>query len=338
MAAPGFSFQSQTAARLANPALRAALSKYARRRLPPGEVEDLVQNTLICALASSGAPSDDGEFQRWVHGIARHKIADSYRRRGRLPTLVSDPDAGTSDFGPETRELAEWIESELPASEGADTTLRWLLRESDGESLDEIARDARLPAPRVRQRVSRLRRHFHSRWLALGATGFALLLAAGFVLRAERKSTPAPSIVRESASPLERARRLRKYALEKCAEAAYSDCVVALDQAQTLDPLGDEASAVRDARKAAASSASGAPTPPESPRGAEPKSEPKRKTLPQAPSKQPAQKPVPNSTPFSKLQEPSWLPAETNLAPPSKGKPKATALPPGMQQGLEPKN
>ncbi|MET0795412.1 MAG: sigma factor, partial [Polyangiaceae bacterium] len=79
MAAPAFSIPNQNRARLADRGLREALLKYARRRLPPGEVDDLVQNTLTEALASANAPSDDGEFQRWVHGIARHKIADSYR-------------------------------------------------------------------------------------------------------------------------------------------------------------------------------------------------------------------------------------------------------------------
>ncbi len=202
MAAPVFSVHSQNAARLADPALRQALLRYARRRLPAAEVEDLVQNTLTDALVSANAPSDDGEFQRWLHGIARHKIADGYRRRGRLPILDSDVDAKAGDAFAETAELTQWIERELPKTDGANATLHWLLRESDGESLDEIARDAALPAPRVRQRVSRLRRHFHARWLSLGAAGLILLLAAGLLLRRTRAPSSVPPIARESASPL----------------------------------------------------------------------------------------------------------------------------------------
>jgi RNA polymerase sigma-70 factor (ECF subfamily) len=185
---------------LADPALREALLRYARRRLPPGEVDDLVQNTLTDALTASNAPDDDADFQRWVHGIARHKIADIYRRRGRLPLLDPDLDAKFSDPGPATGELTQWIEKELPKTDGAEATLHWLLREGDGESLDEIARDAELPAPRVRQRVSRLRRHLHSRWLALGAAGLALLLCAGALLHALREIEPkAPAIARDTA-------------------------------------------------------------------------------------------------------------------------------------------
>jgi DNA-directed RNA polymerase specialized sigma24 family protein len=205
MAAPAFSILNQNTARLADPALREALLQYARRRLPPGEIEDLVQNTLTEALVSSNAPSDHSDFQRWIHGIARHKVADSYRRRGRLPVLIADVDAKPGDAAAAPSELAQWIESELPKTDGAHATLHWLLRESDGESLDEIARDAALPAPRVRQRVSRLRRHFHARWLALGAAGLLLLLAMGLLLHGTREASSVPPIARESAAPLESA-------------------------------------------------------------------------------------------------------------------------------------
>jgi RNA polymerase sigma factor (sigma-70 family) len=255
MAAPAFSIQGQNATRVADPALREGLVKYARRRLPPGEVEDLVQNTLTEALLAANAPSDHTDFRRWVHGIARHKIADSYRRRGRLPILSADVDQSAAEASPTTSELSQWIESELPKTEGAQTTLHWLLREGDGESLDEIARDVDLPAPRVRQRVSRLRRHLHARWLALGAAGLLLLVGTGALLhRALQPAVAPPSIAREPSSPLERARVLRQNGLQRCAVGAYPECIAALDQARELDPRGESASAIREARDAAANS------------------------------------------------------------------------------------
>ena len=271
MAAPAFSIQSQNATRLADPALREGLLKYARRRLPPAEVEDLVQNTLTEALVAANAPSDHTDFRRWVHGIARHKIADSYRRRGRLPTPSADLDQSAAEPNPPISELSQWIETELPKTEGAQATLHWLLREGDGESLDDIARDVDLPAPRVRQRVSRLRRHFHARWLALGAAGLLMMIGGGSLLqRALRPAVVPPSIAREPSSPLERARVLRQDALQRCADGAYPECIAALDQARALDPSGEHASAIREARAAAANSdrpitipnlpASGAPT------------------------------------------------------------------------------
>jgi RNA polymerase sigma factor (sigma-70 family) len=201
MAVPAFLVTDQQAARLADPALREALLKFARRRLPPGEVDDLVQNTLADALTSTSAPSEEADFRRWIRGIARHKIADAYRRRGRLPSLVTEVDGSAADPGPAAGELTQWIERELPKTEGAQATLHWLLRESEGETLDDIARDAALPAPRVRQRVSRLRRHFQTRWLALGAAGLALLIAAGFLFQARHGSPGVPTIARETIAP-----------------------------------------------------------------------------------------------------------------------------------------
>ncbi len=79
MAAPAFLGLDPNTARLADPALREALLRSARSRLSSGEVDNLVQNTLTDALAASNTPLGDDDFQRWVHGIARHKIADIYR-------------------------------------------------------------------------------------------------------------------------------------------------------------------------------------------------------------------------------------------------------------------
>jgi hypothetical protein len=44
-------------------------------------------------------------------------------------------------------------------------TMGWLAREAAGERLDELAREASLPAATVRQRVSRMRRWLRKRWL-----------------------------------------------------------------------------------------------------------------------------------------------------------------------------
>jgi RNA polymerase sigma factor (sigma-70 family) len=262
MAAPAFAQQNRQSARVADPALREALLKFARRRLPAGEVDDLVQNTLADALGAANAPSEETAFRRWVQGIARNKIADLYRRRGRLPPIDGDLDESASEPAAETGELVQWIERELPKTDGAEATLHWLLRESEGETLDEIAREAALPAPRVRQRVSRLRRHFQTRWLALGAAGLGLLIAAGFLYREWAQPETAPiAITPEQATPEDRARALRDGALEHCAQAQYQECLLELDQAKALDPIGEQASAVQAARAAAARALTPTPDP-----------------------------------------------------------------------------
>ena len=275
MAAPARSVPNEATTRLADPALREALVQYARRRLPPGEVEDLVQNTLTEALVASNAPSGESEFLRWVRGIARHKVADSYRRRGRLPVLDAEMDAKQAPPAHGTEELEQWILRELPKTDNAQATLHWLLRESDGESLDDIARDAALPPPRVRQRVSRLRRHFHARWLALGAAGLALLIGVGLLFHYAKRPVTVPPIAQEPVKPLERVRGIRQRALERCAAGAFDECVARLDEAKLLDPLGDSASVVQDARAAAMRAAQPAPSPPPSNTAPETKAVPK---------------------------------------------------------------
>lgn len=297
MAAPAFSMQNQNAVLLSDPALREGLLKFARRRLPPSEVEDLVQNTLTEALSAASPPRDPAEFRRWVHGIARHKIADNFRRRGRQPVPSADMDQNAAEPDPSITELGQWIESELPKTDQAEATLDWLLREGDGETLDEIARDAELPAPRVRQRVSRLRRHLHARWLALGAAGLLSLLGVGALLRrAMQPAVSPPSIARESFTPLERARALRQKALEQCAAGAYPECIAALDRAKALDPNGENARAISEARAAAAS-------------GREPRSVPELPALSPSPSA-PDAPPVPKSPTPSKISPKPFAPTK----------------------------
>jgi len=306
MAAPALSHQNQQATLLSDPTLREGLLKYARRRLPPAEVEDLVQNTLTEALIAVNAPSDPADFRRWVRGIARHKIADSYRRRGRLPMPSADVDLNAAEPRPSTDELKQWIESELPKTEHARATLHWLLREGEGETLDEIARDVDLPAPRVRQRVSRLRRHFYARWLALGAAGLVCLLGVGALLKhALSPVVDPPSIAREPMTPLEQARHLRQQALQRCAAGAYPECIAALDRAKTLDPEGESASAISEAR-AAAARAEHAPVPPAPSAESAPKQQPS-KLLPKqfAPNKS-----LPKPDPKGATQKQGALPAQ----------------------------
>ncbi|HEX3774824.1 MAG TPA: sigma factor [Polyangiaceae bacterium] len=305
MAAPAFSMQSQNSIRLADPALREALLKLARRRVPAGEVDDLVQNTLADALASDSAPLEDAAFRRWVQGIARHKIADLYRRRGRLPPLDGDLDETSAEPNAGAGELGQWLERELPKTHDAKATLHWLLRESEGETLDEIAREAAMPAPRVRKRVSRLRRHFQTRWLALGAAGLALLIGAAFLFHDwQARTTGLVVIAPEGVSPEDRARALRDQALERCANAHYDECLRGLDQAKALDPIGEQASAVQAARAAAARAVSPAPNSTLVPEPSSHTSTPSPKSAPPAKLKaNPKPKPEPKLAPTSQLSK-----------------------------------
>ena len=74
--------------------LRSRLEIFFRRRLSemPGDVDDLVQETLI-AVHSKRATFDTAQpFTPWLYAIARYKLADHFRRTGRA-TLVPLDDA-----------------------------------------------------------------------------------------------------------------------------------------------------------------------------------------------------------------------------------------------------
>jgi len=259
--------------KLAEPDLRRSLAAMVRRRVPAHEVDEIVQATLADALASKTAPTEAEALERWVRGIARHKVADYHRRAKReVPVeadeLVASPVSDGSAH--DAADLLRWAEREahlLPsgAAARADDNIEWLLREGDGEKLESIAADEKLPAARVRQRVSRLRRHFRARWAAQIAAALALGALAFFLLRDRERpqpiapiattsvtAPPSASLAPEPPPPPENpAIELRRVALEQCVNKAWTPCLKGLDEAAKLDPAGDVAPEIQAARKLA---------------------------------------------------------------------------------------
>jgi DNA-directed RNA polymerase specialized sigma24 family protein len=244
---------------LGDPALRRALSDFVRRRVPPSDVDDVVQTVLVDALAATNAPTDPRELTRWMLGVARHKVADLHRRAHREPPAeLHDIEASPAPI--EELEMARWAEEQAGSSRDAKQTLAWMAREGEGEKLEAIATDEQVPAARVRQRVSRMRRWMKERWLAelaaVAALGIVALVAWWVLHRADRPEAnplPAPSapITPEPPNSIERARSLRADALEKCKREDWAGCLEGLDQARGLDPVGDQAPAVGAARSQA---------------------------------------------------------------------------------------
>jgi RNA polymerase sigma-70 factor (ECF subfamily) len=88
--------------------LAARLRGYLKRRLSglPDEVEDLVQETLLALHLQRGTYDPTLPVSAWAMAIARHKLVDLWRRRGRRDSLhdaiddvdeqllVADPDDG----------------------------------------------------------------------------------------------------------------------------------------------------------------------------------------------------------------------------------------------------
>lgn len=229
-----------------------------RKRVPESEVEDIVQSALAEAFESPHAPKEPDALRRWIFGVAKNKVVDFHRRAGRETFELPDvPDAPA----PHTEaDLLRWAKRHLPEGDEARTTLDWMLREGDGEKLESIAESEKLPAPRVRQRVSRLRRHLKTHWARevalLAALGVVITAIVIWVVRRPSEEPIAPNIHPEpSAEPLRVAGELRRSALATCDsatdDAGWKACLEGLDRAKSLDPAGDKAPAVQSARRSA---------------------------------------------------------------------------------------
>jgi DNA-directed RNA polymerase specialized sigma24 family protein len=240
-----------------DPDLRSALVAMVRKRVPESEVEDIVQQALAEAIESPHAPQDSESLRRWIFGVAKNKVVDYHRRAGResfdLPDVEGTPAPHVE------ADLLRWAEKNLPEGAENKKTLDWMLREGDGEKLESIAASEKLPPPRVRQRVSRLRRHFKENWqrevAMLAALGVIVSAIVVYVLH-----KPEPDVItHEVVDP--RAEPMRRVALEKCAHGDFQPCVDGLDEARRLDPAGDARPEVQQARDAAANALKLQPAP-----------------------------------------------------------------------------
>jgi len=82
-------------------ALRPLLLRFCRLHLRDDAlVEDVVQETLLAALAGAERYAGEAQLETWVIGILRHKIVDQIRRQGReqARTQSLTDDEGDEDF------------------------------------------------------------------------------------------------------------------------------------------------------------------------------------------------------------------------------------------------
>lgn len=102
------------------------LRAYFGRRLSglPDDVEDLVQETLLALHLQRGTYDPALPVSAWVHAIARHKLVDLFRRRGRREALHEPLDdlaeaehpQAAADGEPARHDLTLLIET-LPAAQ-----------------------------------------------------------------------------------------------------------------------------------------------------------------------------------------------------------------------------
>jgi RNA polymerase sigma-70 factor (ECF subfamily) len=103
--------------------LAAHMRAYFRKRLIrlPDEVEDLVQETLLAVHNQRHTYDPDQPLTAWLHAIAKYKLVDLHRRRGRREKLAEPFDeanellAATDDNASEARRDLAKLLDRLPA-------------------------------------------------------------------------------------------------------------------------------------------------------------------------------------------------------------------------------
>jgi RNA polymerase sigma-70 factor, ECF subfamily len=136
-------------------ALSSHLRAYFARRVGPADAEDLVQETLIAMHRKRATYDPSLPLTAWVHGIARYKLIDEYRRNKRRATVPLDE---TSElFAAEETESAgakrdvEKLLATLP--EGKRALVRAV--KIDGDSITEVAAASGLSEGAVKVAVHR---------------------------------------------------------------------------------------------------------------------------------------------------------------------------------------
>lgn len=139
--------------------LASRLRGYLRRRLAatPDDVEDLVQETLLALHLQRGTHDPAVPVTAWAVAIARHKLVDLWRRRGRRDDLheaLDDVDehllASDPDDGGARRDL-EVLLRDLPAAQQQAIVLTKL----EGLSVAEAARRTGASESAVKVQVHR---------------------------------------------------------------------------------------------------------------------------------------------------------------------------------------
>jgi RNA polymerase sigma-70 factor, ECF subfamily len=71
--------------------IEARLRPYVARRVPPADVDDVVQDTFVRVHRGIASLSDEERFGAWVYRVAAGAIGDHLRRRARHPVAAGGP-------------------------------------------------------------------------------------------------------------------------------------------------------------------------------------------------------------------------------------------------------
>ncbi len=166
---------------------RPYLMRAARLKLrDAGDVEDVVQDTLIAAWNGRDAFRGQSALRTWLVGILNHKVVDLIRERQRRPTVSYDalgPNAGDEDEAGadhirsqqrgdsvaetiERRQLCERVLCELEAYSPKAAKI-FVMREIEGEETGAICRRLKVSNANCYVLLHRARQFLHQRYGAM---------------------------------------------------------------------------------------------------------------------------------------------------------------------------
>lgn len=118
-----------------------SLRRFAARRVPAKDCDDVLQETWVAAWEGISSFDDNSKLRTWLFSICYHKIQDHWRREHRVPAAADsfDAEAGAAYF-PAGYKQVDLRESLRGFWEGCTLDQRELLRlyYSDGLTLREI--------------------------------------------------------------------------------------------------------------------------------------------------------------------------------------------------------
>ncbi|MFB1295551.1 RNA polymerase sigma factor [Mycobacterium sp. pW049] len=118
----------RTLLELYDDALPAVYGYFVRRCGDRGTAEDLTSETFLAAMDAARKPSPPQISVPWLIGVARHKLADHYRRRHSVPVAeIPEPTDPADEWDAELdRIVAEHVLAGLPEQHRTVLTLRYL--------------------------------------------------------------------------------------------------------------------------------------------------------------------------------------------------------------------
>jgi hypothetical protein len=241
--------------------LRRELLSFHHHHAPYGETEDALQDTYEAVLRSRHLPTELEKQRQYIFGIARFAARRPYRIAKRQPPREdgANPDAIVAQAAPNDPEgglMIQKIRASLP--EKFLVTFTWLARHHGyGETIRSIADKERVDYHVVCKRITTLRRWIIAANIAVVVVG--VLLARHFLWgeppvahqEPQTVSSAEPAGSAEMVARMKKAQALREQAFSDCAHFLHDTCLRGLDEAQKLDPAGDEDPMVQDWRKRA---------------------------------------------------------------------------------------